>query len=106
MYIQVDILQTQKCIARYCTHTHTHRCVCVGVGGGVLIICRFEEFLRHARKKTLMLSDEHHTVMNFTVSGRERNSSLSKGLCFYERYAEGSCSEMEQSCLQYKGTIY
>ena len=35
-----------------------------------------------------MLSDEYHT--SSTVTGRERKSSLSKGLCFCERYAEGS----------------
>ena len=39
----------------------------------------------------LILSDEHHTVTSSTLSGAcERKSSLSKGLCFCERYAEGS----------------
>ena len=35
-----------------------------------------------------MLSDEYHTVTNSIASSRERKSSLSKGLCFCERYAE------------------
>ena len=37
-----------------------------------------------------MLSDEHRMVTSSTVSARERKSLLSKGLCFCERYAEGS----------------
>ena len=38
----------------------------------------------------LMLSDEHRTVTSSTVSARERKSSVSTGLCFRERYADGS----------------
>ena len=43
-----------------------------------------DEFLRLAWKM-LIRSDEHHTLTSSTVSG-----PLSKGLCFCERYAEGS----------------
>ena len=38
----------------------------------------------------LTLSDEHHTVMSGLCRAGERKSSLSKGLCFCERYVEGS----------------
>ena len=38
----------------------------------------------------LILSDEHHSVTSSTVLGPVKKSSLSKGLCFCERYAEGS----------------
>ena len=81
---QVDILQTQKCTAGYCTqwqywHTRTqaHTQVVVSYGGGggggaywllYMQIWR-EEFLRLAWKKMLMVSDEHHTVMSSIVLG-------------------------------------
>ena len=35
-----------------------------------------------------LVSDERHMVTNSTLSGPRKKSSLSKGLCFCERYAE------------------
>ena len=87
--IQVDILQTQKCM-RYCTRTHTHTRVHahtggVGWGWGEWLINYMQiwrdEFLR-LTWKILILSDKHHTVTGSNVLGPWKKKLIVQSFLF------------------------